>query len=149
MPELRNITAEPRHLSNNRQHMMKRPFFSFLQPNFTEKKRVELVPPHIKCPSNRRTIYRQALKLVENEPTIHTSPQARREQQHKSLRHRTLFVRNARSSDVEPTGTPSNRIDVQRPRRPVQSRYGWPRRVNVYENSFNRANPEPIYRRSN
>ena len=26
---------------------------------------------------------------------------------------------------------------------------GWPRRVDVYESSFNRTNAEPIYRRSN
>ena len=36
VPELRN-TAEPRHLFDNRQHVMKRPFFYFLKFNVTEK----------------------------------------------------------------------------------------------------------------
>ena len=91
------------------------------------------------------------------------SPQAHREQQQLSLIISFSFgIPEAVMSNL-PAHRQSNKVYNPLGALPVhphfESRYnalanlsnqaGWPRRVNVYEGSFIRTNPAPIYRRSN
>ena len=119
VPELRN-TAEARHLSNNRQHVMKRPFFFFFQKfYFTEK------------------------------PTISTSPQARREQQQQNVSAIISFSfgtpEEAVMSNLRVHPQFESRYNALGD---LSNPGGCPHRVKFNESGFNRTNPEPIYRRS-
>ena len=121
----------------------------------------ELAPPAIRYntrvaaaqytdkPTNSSIIspqHLQAHMLVENKPTIPTSPQARREQQ----QQRNLSAIIPCSLGI-PAVMSNLRLHPQ-----FESRYnalgdlsnqnGWPRRVNVLEGSFNKTNPEPVCR---
>ena len=87
--------------------------------------------------------YPQADKLTENKPTIVTSPQSRREQQH----YLSAIIIPLSFGIPEAAMMSSLRVYLE-----LESRYN--ALVDLsnrdgHGSSFNRTNPEPIYRRSN